>query len=67
MKTKEEILNQIYISPQDIKMLVPSMGIDLCRKYIDLARAEMKEKNYFVPDSKPKLALTKVVKKIMGI
>jgi len=67
MKTKEEILNQIYISPQDIKILAPTMGMQLCRKYIDLARAEMAEKNYFVPATTPKLALTKVVKKMMGI
>lgn len=67
MKTKEQILDQLYISPQDLKILVPSLGIDLCRKFIDEARAEMQEKNYFVPMTKPKLALTKIVKKLMGI
>lgn len=67
MKTKEQILDQLYISPQDLKILVPSLGIDLCRKFIDEARAEMEEKNYFVPMTKPKLALTKIVKKLMGI
>ena len=67
MKTKEEILEQVYLSPQDIKKLVPSLGIDLCRQFIDQARAEMSEKGYFVPESKPKIALTKIVKKMMGI
>lgn len=67
MKTNEEILNQLYISPQDLKRLVPSLGMDLCRKFIDLARAEMQEKGYFVPETKPKLALTKIVKKKIGI
>jgi len=65
--TKEEILDQLYLSPQDIKKLVPTLSMDLCRKFIDEARAEMKEKNYYVPETKPKLALTKIVKKLMGI
>lgn len=67
MKTKEDILNQLYLSPQDLKQLVPSLGLDLCRDFIDEARKEMKEKNYFVPMTKPKLALTKIVKKKIGI
>lgn len=28
MKTKEKILEQLYISPQDLKMLIPTLGID---------------------------------------
>ena len=64
---KEKILEQVYVSPQDIKKLVPTLGIDLCRKFIDEARAEMTEKGYFVPETKPKIALTKIVKKMMGI
>lgn len=67
MKLKEELLEQLYLSPQDIKKLVPTLGMDLCRKFIDEARAEMKEKNYYVPGTKPKLALTKIVKKKMGL
>lgn len=65
--TNEEILNQLYLSPQDIKKLVPSLGIELCREFIDIARAEMKEKGYYVPETKPKLALTKIVKKKIGL
>lgn len=67
MKTKDEILNQLYISPQDIKMLAPSLGMDICRNFIAMARNEMEEKKYFVPATKPKVALTKIVKKLMGI
>ena len=59
---KEKILEQVYVSPQDIKKLVPTLGMDLCRKFIDEARAEMTEKGYFVPETKPKIALTKIVK-----
>lgn len=67
MKSKEKILEQLYISPQDLKLLVPTLGIELCRKFIDEARFEMENNGYFVPQTKPKLALTKIVKKKLGI
>ena len=68
MKTKEEILDQLYISPQDLKILIPALGIDKCRLLIDEIRDEMENKKYYIPPStKPKLALTKLVRKKMGI
>lgn len=67
IKTKEEILNQLYITAQDLKILIPKLGINKCREFIDKIQEEMKEKNYFIPDSKPKLALTKLVKKRFGL
>lgn len=66
MKTKEEILNQLYISPQDLKILIPELGVNKCKQYIKDLRAEMQEKGYFVPQTKPYLALTKLVKKKFG-
>lgn len=66
-KTKEEILEQPYISPQDLKILIPTMGIDRCRNYIASIRAEMEQKGYYVPRTKPRLALTKMVKKKFGL
>ena len=67
MKTKEEILDQLYISPQDLKALIPKLGIQQCRDYIDEVRIEMKNKGYLVPQSKPRLALTKLIKKKLGL
>lgn len=67
VKTKEEILNQTYLSPQDLKDLMPTMGIDRCRNYISLVRNEMEQKGYYVPQTKPRLALTKLVRKKFGI
>lgn len=67
IKTKEEILDQPYVSPQDLKILVPTMGIDRCRNYITSIRAEMEQKGYYVPKTKPRLALTKMVRKKFGI
>lgn len=67
MKTKEEILNQLYVSPQDVKLLIPTLGMELCRQLVEETRNDMKEKNYFVPETKPKLALTKMLRKKIGV
>lgn len=67
MKTKDEILDQLYISAQDLKILIPKLGINKCREFIDEIQQEMKDKNYYVPDGKPKLALTKLAKKKFGL
>lgn len=66
MKTKEEILEQTYISPQDLKQLIPTMGEEKCRTYIKEIREEMKDKGLFVPRTTPRLALTKLVRKKFG-
>lgn len=67
MKSKEEILKQLYISPQDLKILIPSMGIQNCTNVIKELREEMKMKKMFVPKSKPLLAQTKLLIKKFGL
>ncbi len=68
MKTKEEVLEQLYITPNDLKLLIPHLGIEKCRMIIEEVIIDMKNKNYYVPPSKrPKMALTKLVKKKLGI
>ena len=67
MKTKEEILEQPYITAKDLKILIPNLGINKCVEYIKMIQEEMKEKNYFVPQTKQYLALTKLVRKKFGI
>ena len=67
MKTKEEVLEQIYMSAKDLKILIPNLGVNKCVEYIKDVQEEMKEKNYFIPRTKEKLALTKLVKKKFGI
>ena len=47
MKTKEEILEQPYITAKDLKILIPNLGINKCVEYIKMIQEEMKEKNYF--------------------
>lgn len=66
-KTTEEILNQPYVDAKDIKMLMPKLGINRCRSLIDEIQEEMKEKKYYIPDGKPKMALTKLLKKKLGL
>lgn len=66
MKTKEEILNQTYMTADDLKQLMPTLGINKCRNYINDAQAEMQEKGYFIPQTTPRLALTKLIKKKFG-
>lgn len=67
MKTKEEILDQSYITAQDLKLLIPELGINKCVDYIKQIRVEMEAKGYFVPRGRQLLALTKLVRKKFGI
>ena len=66
-KTTDEILAQPYITARDLKMIIPNLGYTRALSYIDAVRKEMQEKNYFVPDGKTKVALTKLVRKKFGI
>lgn len=67
IKTKEEILEQPYMSPDDLKVLMPTVGIKVCRNYINEIRYDMEQKGYYVPQSTPRLALTKMVRKKLGL
>lgn len=66
MKTREQILSQDYMSAKDLKVIIPGLGINKCVEYIKMIRDEMKEKGYFIPETKEYLALTKLVKKKFG-
>ena len=63
MKTKDEILNQPYLTARDLKQLIPTMGINKCIECIKVAREEMQSKGYYVPQTRPFVALTKIIKK----
>ena len=67
MKTKEEILNQTYMSAEDLKILIPTLGIRKCREYIKQFRQIMYDKKLCVPEGKTMVALTKIVRKQFGI
>lgn len=65
-KTKEEILEQLYLSAYDLQALIPTLGYTRALSYIEDARTEMKDKNIFVPSGRTKLALTKIIRKKFG-
>lgn len=65
-KTKDEILEQLYVSARDLQILIPTMSYATALEYIKKARDEMEEKNIFVPTGKTKIALTKIVRKQFG-
>lgn len=67
MKTKENILDQLYISASDLQILIQPMGRTTAIKCIKEIQEEMKEKGLFIPNTKTKLALTKLVRKRFGI
>lgn len=67
MKTTKEILDQQYITAVDMMIIIPSLSYPRALKYIDELRIEMKNRGYFVPEGRTKVALTKMFKKKFGI
>ena len=64
---EKEILNQSYLTAKDLMIIIPKLSYVRALKYIDDFREEMKEKGYFVPEGRTKVALTKLVKKKFGL
>ena len=67
MVDKEKILNQYYINAKELKMLVPSLGINKCREIIKYARELMKQDGCYEINTKPLIALTDYVVKILKL
>ena len=67
MKTNKEILEQIYISAEDLMQLIPGLKKYKARMYISEIISEMEEQHMFIPNTKKRLAATKLVKKKLGI
>ena len=66
-KPVQEVLEQQYISAYDLQIIIPHLAYNKALKYIEMFRTEMEEKNYFVPEGKTKVALTKLVRKKLGL
>lgn len=62
----EKIKQQDYLSANDLIKIIPNLTYDNALKYINEVREEMKEKGYCIPVTRPKVALTKLVKKKFG-
>lgn len=62
----EEIKSKDYITAKDLMQLIPNLTYSNAIKYINEIQNEMKEKGYCVPIARPKVALTKLIKKKFG-
>lgn len=67
MKTAEEIKKQDYITAEELRILVPGLGKESALSIIKTTKKEMEEKGYYVPKVRPFVALTKLVKKKLGL
>lgn len=65
--TANELLDQYYLSAKDLTVIIPNLKIEKARVYISEIRKEMEKKGFFVPKSRPYMALTKLVKKKFGL
>lgn len=66
METEKLTNNKEYMSALDLMNIIPNLTYDNAIKYINEIRKEMEERGYCVPTTRPKLALTKLIKKKFG-
>ena len=62
----ENIKKKDYLSANDLMLLIPNLTYDNAIKYINIARKKMEEQNLFIPVTRPKVALTKIIRKTFG-
>lgn len=67
IKDPSTVLNQYYLSAHDLTIIIPNLKIERARIYIQEAQKEMEKKGIFIPKSRPKVALTKIIKKKFGL
>ena len=65
-KTKEEVLEQLYISASDLQILIPTITYPQALEYIKEARDMMDDKGYDIPRGRTLVALTSIVRKKFG-
>jgi hypothetical protein len=56
-----------YVTAKDLQEMIPNLTYDNAIKYINKAREVMKEKNYLIPITRPKVALKKIVDEMLGL
>lgn len=56
-----------YVTAKDLQEMIPNLTYDNAIKYINKARNIMKEKNYLIPITRPKVALKKIVDEMLGL
>lgn len=58
--------NRIYINAKELSE-ISGMTYNECLKVIEQCRYKMKEKNYYIPESRPKMALFRIVCEFLGL
>lgn len=66
-ESAETLLKRYYLTAEDLTIIIPGLKVEKARKYISETQEEMKKNGYFIPESRPKLALTKLIKKKFGL
>lgn len=66
MKTKEEILNQVYMNVKDFRQLT-GLGLSKSQSVMKELREEAKEQGYYIPADRTILVPTKIVRKKLKI
>nr|DAG95451.1 MAG TPA: hypothetical protein [Crassvirales sp.] len=66
-ESAETLLKRYYLTAEDLTIIIPGLKVEKARKYISEIQEEMKKNGYFIPESRPKLALTKLIKKKFGL
>lgn len=56
-----------YLTAKDLQEIIPNLTYDNSIKIINEVRKIMKERNYFIPITRPKVALTSLVYEYLGI
>lgn len=65
-KSVSEILDQIYLSADDLLILMPHISYSQALKIIKEFREKMKAKKMYLPGGKTHLALTNLIRKECG-
>ena len=60
-------MKNYYITAKGLQEVIPNLTYDNAIKYINQAREVMKERNYLIPITRPKVALTEIVFEMLGI
>lgn len=62
MKTKQEILDQTYMTVKDLKQIT-GLGLTRCQNIMRELREEARKEDYFIPTERNILVPTKIVKR----
>ena len=67
LEEKEKILNKPYLSAKDLQKLMYPMSRPTAVRHINMIQDEMREKGFYIPNTRTHLALTKLIRKRFGI